>query len=72
MIEQITSQAIACSFPIIPNFSTVFFPFKFIKFLFIESKFDNDIIILFLIFDTFGFSQIKFISILFIEKLLLS
>lgn len=61
----ITSQAIAFSFPIKPNFSTVL-PFKLIRSLFNFNKFDNELIIFFLYFDTLGCSQIKFISRLFI------
>lgn len=45
----ITSQAIAFSFPIKPNFSTVL-PFKLIRSLFNFNKFDNELIIFFPIF----------------------
>ena len=41
------------------------------KVLFTDNRLDKDFITLILIFETFGFSHIKFISILFIEKLLL-
>ena len=61
MIEIITSQAIAFSFPIKPNFSTVL-PFRLIKPLSKFVSLDIESIILFLYFDTFGCSQIKLIS----------
>ena len=67
MIEIITSQAIAFSFPIKPNFSTVL-PFRLIKSLFKFVSLDIELVILFLYRDTLGFSQIKLISKLFIEK----
>ena len=67
MIEIITSQAIAFSFPIKPNFSTVL-PLRFIKSLFKFVSLDIELITLVLYFDTLGYSQIKLISKLFIEK----
>ena len=68
MIEIITSQAIAFSFPIKPNFSTVL-PFRLIWFSFKLVSFDIELIILSRYFETLGCSQIKFISRLFIEIL---
>ena len=65
MIEIITSQAIAFSFPIKPNFSTVL-PLRFIESFFRLVSLDIELTILVLYFDTFGYSQIKFISKLFI------
>ena len=53
MIEIITSQAIAFSFPIKPNFSTVL-PLRFIKSLFKFVSLDIELIILVLYFDTLG------------------
>ena len=48
------SQAMAFSFPIKPNFSTVL-PFKLILFLLIPVNFETDLIILSLYFETLGF-----------------
>ena len=60
-IETTTSHAIAFSFPISPNFSTVL-PLRFIKFLSKFNKLDKDFNILSRYFDTLGCSQIRFIS----------
>ena len=57
----------AFSLPIKPNFSTVF-PLRLIRFLFKPISLDTELIILSRYLDTFGFSQIKFMSRLFIEK----
>ena len=70
MIETITSQAIAFSFPIKPSFSTVL-PFRLIRFLFRFVSLDIELIILSRYFETFGCSQIKLISRLLIKKLAL-
>ena len=66
-MEIITSQAIAFSFPIKPNFSTVL-PLRLIKFFLRLISLEIELIIFFLYLDTLGFSQIKLISKLFIEK----
>ena len=71
MIEIITSQAMAFSLPINPNFSTVL-PFKLIWLLFKFIIFEIELTILFLYFETLGCSQIKLISRLFIIKFALS
>ena len=57
----------AFSFPIKPSFSTVL-PFKFIRSFFNIISLETELIIRSLYFDTFGCSQIKFISKLFIKK----
>ena len=51
----------AFSFPIKPSFSTVL-PFKFIRSFFNIISLEIELIIRSLYFDTFGCSQIKFIS----------
>ena len=61
ILKQITSQAIAFSFPINPNFSTVL-PFKLIKSLSKFNKLDKEFIILVLYLETLGCSHIKLIS----------
>ena len=52
------SQAIAFSFPIKPNFSTVL-PFKFIWFSLRPVNFEIDLIILLLYFETLEFQSIE-------------